>query len=117
MTQYRAGHIVLLPFPFTDFSSFKQRPALVISSSAFNRSSSDVIVIAITSHIPETLERRDFVLSKSEQEKSGLLKHSLVKVGKIITIDKRLIRKTLGQLSEKTLKIILSRIEKIIGEV
>jgi mRNA-degrading endonuclease toxin of MazEF toxin-antitoxin module len=49
MTVYRQGDVVLIPFPFTDFSTFKQRPAVVISSNGFNRIHQDVIVVAITS--------------------------------------------------------------------
>jgi mRNA interferase MazF len=43
------GDIVLIPVPFTDLSSRKRRPAIVISSSAYNRSTTDVVIVAMTS--------------------------------------------------------------------
>ena len=43
------GDIVLVPFPFTDQSRSKQRPAVVVSNSAYNASKPDVVVMAITS--------------------------------------------------------------------
>jgi mRNA interferase MazF len=49
MTPCRQGDVVLLPFPFTDLTTTKQRPAVVISSEAFNARQRDVVVLAITS--------------------------------------------------------------------
>src|SRR5262249_15589307 len=43
------GDVVLVPFPFTDLSNAKQRPALVVSGDAFNSTREDVLVAAITS--------------------------------------------------------------------
>ncbi len=34
MTGYKFGDILLVPFPFTDQSTTKKRPAVVVSSSA-----------------------------------------------------------------------------------
>lgn len=43
------GDVVLVPFPFSDQSATKQRPAVVISSDAYHREHADVLLIAITS--------------------------------------------------------------------
>jgi|SRR5579862_2755256 len=48
-TRYNRGDIVLVSFPFTDLSSSKRRPALVVSPDAFNRAMQDVVLAAITS--------------------------------------------------------------------
>ncbi len=39
------GDIVLIPVPFTDLSSQKRRPVIVISNDIYNRISADVIVV------------------------------------------------------------------------
>jgi len=43
----RQGEIALLPVPFTDLSSHKRRPVIVISGDAYHRSTTDMIVVAI----------------------------------------------------------------------
>ncbi len=113
MIPYKQGDIVLLPFPFTDFSSFKQRPALIISSDDFNFSQQDVIVVAISSHFPSKLGKNDFVIGEKNLTGSGLPKISLVKLGKIITIDQRLIRKSIGKLQKNEFKKIIGKIKEI----
>lgn len=49
MTAFEFGDIVLVPFPFTDQSATKQRPAVVVSSSAYHRQRPDLIIMAVTS--------------------------------------------------------------------
>ena len=44
------GDIVLIPIPFTDLSSQKRRPVIVISNDEYNRSAPDVVVVAMTSN-------------------------------------------------------------------
>jgi len=48
------GTIVLIPVPFTDLSSSKRRPVIIISSSIYNQTSSDMIVVAMTSNPTQT---------------------------------------------------------------
>lgn len=49
MTTYEFGDVVLIPFPFTDQTASKKRPAVVVSSNAYNRERLDLILIAVTS--------------------------------------------------------------------
>lgn len=50
-TAYKFGDIVLVPFPFTDHTTSKKRPAVVVSADAYNQRRHDVIVMAVTSQI------------------------------------------------------------------
>ena len=54
MTAYKRGDIVLVPFPFSDQTAVKKRPA-VISSSQYNTTSHDIIIMAVTSRIGSML--------------------------------------------------------------
>ncbi len=51
MTIYKQGDVLLALLPFTDQSGSKQRPAVVVSSEAYNQTHSDVILTSITSQI------------------------------------------------------------------
>jgi mRNA interferase MazF len=50
-TAYSFGDVVLVPFPFTDQTASKKRPAVVVSANAYQQGRPDVIVMAVTSQI------------------------------------------------------------------
>ncbi|MGH7982452.1 MAG: type II toxin-antitoxin system PemK/MazF family toxin [Candidatus Udaeobacter sp.] len=107
---FRQGDIVLVPFPFTDLSAVKQRPGLVISPDRLNDRRPDLVVVAITSRILATLSEDEVRLPDAELAACGLLKPSIVKVGKIFTIHQGLIRKRLGHLPQRTLEEIRRKV-------
>ena len=116
MIRYKSGDVVLIPFPFTDLTAVKQRPAVVLSSSRFNHKREDVIVAAITSHVPQKLPVDEYRFSSREQQLAGLPQSSLVKLGKIVTIDQKLIRKRLGRILPNTRKRLIVILVNIFQE-
>lgn len=46
-----SGDVVLVPFPFTDQSGMKKRPAVVVSTAGYNVSRRDIVIMAITSQM------------------------------------------------------------------
>jgi mRNA-degrading endonuclease toxin of MazEF toxin-antitoxin module len=50
ITMYQKGDVVLLPFPFTDLTATKTRPAVVVSVEAFQQDTGDFTVAMITSY-------------------------------------------------------------------
>lgn len=48
-TGYSFGDVVLVPFPFTDQSATKRRPAVVVSTRRYHERRPDLIIMAITS--------------------------------------------------------------------
>ena len=44
------GDILLIPIPFTDLSSQKRRPVIVVSNNTYNQRSADIVVVAMTSN-------------------------------------------------------------------
>jgi mRNA interferase MazF len=102
------GKIVLIPFPFTDLTSTKLRPALVL-----HESEKDVVVAFISSRITKT-RPVDVLIDEghSEFKKTGLKLSSTVKLDKIATISKELILGEIGEIGPKLKKEINSKISK-----
>jgi mRNA interferase MazF len=93
MTTYKQGDVLLVPYPFTDQSGTKQRPAVVLSGAAYNRSHPDLILAPITSQIAHAQD--EVILS--DWETVGLLKPSSVKP-LLSSLETGLVRRKLGKL-------------------
>ena len=99
--------IVLVPFPFDDFSTVKVRPAVCLTNKIGKH---DHIVIAfITSQVPKDKSTSDIELESSDE--TGLKVRSVIRLHRLVTIPAKLIQRKLGQLpkaKEKELKEKLS---------
>ncbi len=89
------GDIVLIPFPFTNLSGTKLRPALILIENTL-----DVTVSFITTQL-QWLEPTDIVLQPHTG--NGIKKPSLVRLSKLATIDKSLIVGTIGSIDQTQL--------------
>ena len=96
MTGYRFADVVLVPFPFTDQSATKKRPAVVVSSELFHRDHANVIVLAISSQHRPASETEAAV---HHWQRAGLLNPSVIKPV-ITTLDTGLVIKKLGHLAD-----------------
>jgi mRNA interferase MazF len=94
----RRGLIILTPFPYTNLSGQKTRPALVVSRS--DRSGSDVIIAFITTQSAEKATSTDLTIDTTHAEFSntGLKRSSVVKLGKLVTVESSIVLGELGEL-------------------
>jgi mRNA interferase MazF len=113
-TSYKRGDVVLVPFPFTDLTHAKQRPALIISPDHFNASRPDVLVAAITSQIPPTLAVDEFAIPTSELVLGGLPKPSILRLTKLVSLHQQLILKRIGALPAATLDRALAQLKQLL---
>ena len=109
---YELGAIVLVPFPFTDQSASKRRPAVVVSNRAYNMARPDVVVMAVTSQLRPTLAFGEVWVS--QWQPSGLLKPSAIKPV-FATIEQRLVIRQLGTLQSIDLAALRKSIDEMIG--
>jgi|AntRauTorckE6833_2_1112554.scaffolds.fasta_scaffold06701_1 mRNA interferase MazF len=87
----KKGDLVLIPFPFTNLTGAKNRPALILIDS-----DDDITVSFITTQF-KWQNRFDISLEPSDE--NGLKKTSLIRLSKITTIDKEMVIGKLGQLT------------------
>lgn len=91
------GTIVLVPFPFTDLSATKVRPALVVSKPSHV---ADVILCFISS---QKIRKGIPAIRLSADGATGLKVPSVVRLDKIATLDRRIILGELGRVPKKIL--------------
>ena len=91
------GKIVLIPFPFTDLTATKLRPALVLYDAE-----KDVVVAFISSRTQKQKPADIKVDTKHHEFKqTGPKLTSLIKLDKIATISKELIIGEIGEIGAK----------------
>jgi mRNA interferase MazF len=88
----RKGDVVLIPFPFTDLSGNKNRPAVILISTYL-----DITVSFITS---QTKWKEKYDVELKPTKTNGLKIKSLIRLNKLATINKDLVIGKLGQLEE-----------------
>jgi len=106
--------IILIPIPFTDLTSQKKRPAIIISNNNYNETHEDIVVVALTSNV----EPRDFTITlTSDNLEAGTLKvTSMIRADKIYTLNKSIVLKTFGKVKPNILSKIKASLLKLITE-
>ncbi len=97
----KQGDIVLIPVPFTDLSSTKRRPVIIISNDAYHQTTTDMIVVAMTSN--PTSVPYSFTISTVDLQAGVLNRKSTVRVDKIYTLAQSLAVRTFGKVNDQTL--------------
>lgn len=83
-TMYKQREIVLVPFPYSDLSSTKRRPVLIISNDNYNQNFPDVVVCVVTSNLHK--DGYSVELENEDLEIGVLPESSIVKAHKLFTI-------------------------------
>ena len=107
MGLFAVGDVVLVPFPYADFSRIKRRPSLVISKAEFD----NLILCQITSQAQTSqkaikLDRDDFA--------SGSLRiSSFIRPDKLFTVEQSVIEKNIGSLTDIKLKSVKAAVRQL----
>ena len=102
------GDIVMVPFPFSNLSSIKTRPALVISNQHFR--GDDVILVGITSHRSEY----GIPFTPQDLESGDLPLASYIKVGKVISLEKSIIRSVEARIAKRKMFDVVKALSTLI---
>jgi len=95
MISYEPGDVALVRFPFTDLSSTKKRPVVVVSPGRFSARYGDIVVLALTSS-PQESE----LLKLEDWREAGLLKPTWIKPV-LGTLALQVLERRLGSLSTR----------------
>ena len=106
----KRGSVFLAIYPFTDLSSAKRRPALVVSAS--ERPGRDCILAFITSRT-EPVGTTDLILDPADRDfvATGLRVQSNVRCGKLMTLDRSLLTGRLGRMSRRLMDEVDTRLK------
>ena len=109
MGRFIKGDIVVTPFPFSDLSANKKRPALVIAG----LTGDDIIICLITSQSAKD----NYAISLTNNDlASGKLKHdSNIRPNRVFTIDSKVILYQLGTLEKEKIEGVTEKILEIFG--
>ena len=104
--------IILIPIPFTDLTSNKKRPVLVLSNDEYNKKNEDIIVAAITSKI----YKRDYsiIINNKDLDKGELKVKSMIRIDKIYTLSQQIVIKKFGSLNLTCFNKVRKKIIKLI---
>ena len=107
MEGFVKGDILVINFPFSDFSFAKRRPALVLA-----KHRDDYILCEITSNL--TKDKFSIFISDSDLNKGVLKYSSIIKLYKIFTADKSLIAYKLGEINVNKQNEVHETLSKLI---
>ncbi len=111
----RKGDVILVPFPFTDLSAVKFRPAVVLTPEP---AGPDLVVAYVSSIIPSAPRSAAHLVISSDHHEfgtTGLKKASLIRLDKLVTIDRGCVRRRLGRLGPSLLAELDSHLRTAFG--
>jgi len=106
----KSGHVSLVRFPPTDLVEGKYRPVLLLAR--MPGPFSDWLICAITSQLRHEVANWDEEIREGDDdfESSGLKEHSLIRIGKLATVEEERLEGVLGEISAHRLAAIRSKI-------
>lgn len=104
--------IVLVPFPYSDLSSSKRRPVLVVSNDAYNQKFSDIIVCAITSNLRD--DGYSIELGSEDLEVGSMPERSMIKAHKLFTVHKDKVLKKFSVINGDAFAKVTGKINELV---
>lgn len=112
---YNQHEIVLVPFPYSDLSTAKKRPVLIVSNDVYNRQFEDVVVCVITSN--RFSDGYSVPLENDDLEMGVLPESSVVKAHKLFTVHQGSILKKFSVVKPEYFEQVVSVIRGLLEPV
>ncbi|MCH7620312.1 MAG: type II toxin-antitoxin system PemK/MazF family toxin [Chloroflexi bacterium] len=96
-TVFNPGDVILISYPFGEGAGVRKRPALVVSSSAFNQETGELVIAQITSRVSAPARAGDYTIAEWREAK--LPRPALVRA-RLATLARSLVLRRLGSLSK-----------------
>lgn len=110
MAGFVKGDVVVVPFPFSDLTQAKRRPALVIAT----LQGDDLILCQITSQ--SITDQYAIAIDNSDFSTGGLNQNSNIRPNRLFTADQKIILYKAGQLKPEKLNEVITKIVEILQE-
>ncbi len=108
MAEFVKGDVVIVPFPFSDLTATKRRPALVLTTLRGN----DLILCQITSRL--VLDEYAVALESSDFSSGSLRQSSNIRPNRLFTADRQIILSTAGQLKTDKLAEAIAKVIELL---
>lgn len=106
------GDVVLIAVPYSDLSTSKPRPVIVISNDRHNRAQSDMLVVALSTSAQAT-NPYSFEITQADLATGTLNQPTRVRVDKVYTLLQARVRRSFGKVNGAT----LDRIRKLLADL
>lgn len=110
-TMYKQEDILLIPIPFTDLTTTKQRPVLVLSNTQYNQNTEDIVVAAITSQLRDI--DYSVVITAEDLSEGELRKTSAIRADKLYTLSKQIVKRKFGHVQNHILGDYMNQVKVI----
>ncbi|MDR1736621.1 MAG: type II toxin-antitoxin system PemK/MazF family toxin [Oscillospiraceae bacterium] len=107
MGKFVKGDVVVIPFPFSDLSMSKRRPALVLAESG----SDDIILCQITGQ--QVKDERAIIMGNDDMENGSLRLVSNIRPNKLFTADAGIVLYKAGSLTQSKLDCVIDSVVEI----
>lgn len=107
------GDIVLVPVPFTDLTSHRRRPVIVVSNDAYQAATADFVGVAMTSNLKP--EPYSFEITTADLDDGALNRPGRVRADKVVTLARALIAARFGRVSRLVLDRIRHELALLLG--
>ena len=108
-TMYNQKDIVLIPFPYSDLTLSKKRPALIVSNEKINKMEDRICCLITTK-----AHKNDLIISKDSFREGNLPFKSFVKPHRIFTINENIVIKKLCTINEKLHDNVIKKINEFL---